>query len=283
MWTMPPDLLSKMGEHFQKGGNVMPPLLFISIVMWLLILRVGWQLLFVRRTRSLEHCLVAAEQGKFKGAGWQRQLLKTFLKRRSRSNAINHRLIDGLMLTFRDRTRKYIDTVLVLAAVAPLLGLLGTVMGMVATFDTIGKFGTGNARALAAGISEALITTQTGLIISIPGLLIGTLLKRKLDGLEDAIRRFGLGIVNHFNRIAPKAQGSSELKGNDTEVKTPTAEPPALMDSKTEEDEQPEAGPEGNGIETEAQETDPPVELKAEADEQPDHELETEQEKETES
>jgi hypothetical protein len=56
----------------------------------------------------------------------------------------------------------------VLAAVAPLLGLLGTVTGMIATFDVLAVFGTGNAKAMAGGISEALITTQTGLLVALP-------------------------------------------------------------------------------------------------------------------
>ena len=199
MWIMLRDLFDSMQAHFLRGGDVMPWLLFVSILMWLLILRVGWQLMFVRRERSLKACLAAAQNGEYTGSGWQRQLLKAFLTRRGGVTFINHRLMEELVLAFQNRNRKYIDTVLILAAAAPLLGLLGTVMGMVSTFDTIGKFGTGNARALAAGISEALITTQTGLVISIPGLIIGTLLKRRLDGLEDSIRRFGLGVVNHFD------------------------------------------------------------------------------------
>jgi biopolymer transport protein ExbB len=58
----------------------------------------------------------------------------------------------------------------VLAAMAPLMGLLGTVTGMITTFDILAIFGTGNVKAMAGGISESLITTQTGLIVAIPGL-----------------------------------------------------------------------------------------------------------------
>jgi hypothetical protein len=66
-----------------------------------------------------------------------------------------------------------------LAAVAPLLGLLGTVIGMVHTFETIERFGFGNPMLLADGISEALLTTQAGLLVAFPLLLANTYLKRK--------------------------------------------------------------------------------------------------------
>ncbi|MCL4158474.1 UNVERIFIED_CONTAM: hypothetical protein GTU68_015083, partial [Idotea baltica] len=58
-----------------------------------------------------------------------------------------------------------------IAAVCPLLGLLGTVFGMISTFEVIQTVGVGNANALAGGISEALITTATGLTIAIPALV----------------------------------------------------------------------------------------------------------------
>lgn len=87
------------------------------------------------------------------------------------------------------------------AAVSPLLGLLGTVLGMVETFDVISVFGTGNARALAGGISVALITTQTGLLVAIPGMIMANRLSRRAEalrtGLDEATaalaRRVGAG------------------------------------------------------------------------------------------
>ena len=67
---------------------------------------------------------------------------------------------------------KYLSVLSVSAAASPLLGLLGTVMGMIHTFNLITVFGTGKARLLSSGISEALITTEYGLIIAIPALLV---------------------------------------------------------------------------------------------------------------
>jgi len=85
-----------------------------------------------------------------------------------------------------------------LAGVAPLLGLLGTVSGMIATFDTISAAGTGNPRLLSGGISEALLTTQLGLMVAIPLLLAHAWLRRWVERREamlehHAVQAFGIG------------------------------------------------------------------------------------------
>src|SRR5690606_3298314 len=79
------------------------------------------------------------------------------------------------------------SSIMVLAAVAPLMGLLGTVTGMISTFDVITEFGTGNPKLLSGGISEALITTELGLIVAIPALLCGNLLSGWADNIKDGM------------------------------------------------------------------------------------------------
>lgn len=88
--------------------------------------------------------------------------------------------------------------VLVLAAVAPLLGLLGTVTGMIATFDIITTHGTGDPKLLSGGISEALVTTMLGLIVAIPLLLLGNLLSGWAQNIKDSMEQSALHIVNLF-------------------------------------------------------------------------------------
>ena len=78
---------------------------------------------------------------------------------------------------------KYLNSLGTVAAIAPLLGLLGTVVGMIDVFTQITTVGTGNANALAGGISEALLTTAAGLIVAIPALLM----HRYYTGLIDTI------------------------------------------------------------------------------------------------
>ena len=80
------------------------------------------------------------------------------------------------------------------AAAAPLLGLLGTVTGMIKTFNLITIFGTGDAKSLSSGISEALVTTELGLIVAIPSLILHGLLsrmaKQKIGDLEQTAVSF---------------------------------------------------------------------------------------------
>ena len=78
------------------------------------------------------------------------------------------------------------------ASVSPLLGLLGTVTGMMGTFDVITLFGTGNAKAMAGGISVALITTQTGLMVSIPGLYMSGFLSKRANNVKYRIAATGI-------------------------------------------------------------------------------------------
>jgi len=74
---------------------------------------------------------------------------------------------------------EYAKNIATCAAVAPMLGLFGTVMGMVHTFETIERFGFGNPVLMADGISEALLTTQAGLIVAFPLLFANAYIKRR--------------------------------------------------------------------------------------------------------
>lgn len=91
---------------------------------------------------------------------------------------------------------RFASTIMVMAAVAPLLGLLGTVTGMISTFDVITEFGTGNPKMLSGGISEALITTELGLIVAIPALLLGNLLSGWSERIKDDLDKSALRVVN---------------------------------------------------------------------------------------
>ena len=95
---------------------------------------------------------------------------------------------------------KYGNFILVIAAVAPLLGLLGTVTGMIATFDIITTHGTGDPKLLSGGISEALVTTMLGLVVAIPLLLLGNLISGWANNIKDSMEHSALHIVNLFER-----------------------------------------------------------------------------------
>lgn len=87
----------------------------------------------------------------------------------------------------KSRLKKHLSLIAVLAGIAPLLGLLGTVNGMIETFNVISLFGTGNAKAMAGGISVAMVTTQSGLLVAIPGMLFSAMLFRRARRIENRI------------------------------------------------------------------------------------------------
>ncbi len=105
-------------------------------------------------------------------------------------------LAQEALLAEMPRVERYGAAILVAAAVAPLLGLLGTVTGMIATFDIITEFGTGDPRMLSGGISAALVTTQLGLIVAIPALLGGNLLSGWGEGVVARAESSALRLIN---------------------------------------------------------------------------------------
>lgn len=100
--------------------------------------------------------------------------------------------------------------IMVIAAVSPLLGLLGTVTGMISTFDVITEFGTGDPKLLSGGISIALVTTELGLIVAIPMLVFGNLLSGWAEKIKDSMEQSALHIINqsYEGRSRPAASGS---------------------------------------------------------------------------
>jgi biopolymer transport protein ExbB len=94
------------------------------------------------------------------------------------------------------RLEKFLSTLGVLAGIAPLLGLLGTVAGMIETFHVITYFGTGDPRMMSGGISEALVTTMLGLSVAIPLMLCHTLLTRRVDLITAQMEEKAVSFVN---------------------------------------------------------------------------------------
>lgn len=84
--------------------------------------------------------------------------------------------------------------------IAPMLGLLGTVTGMIRAFVNISKFGSGDAAIVADGIAEALLTTACGLIIAIPTIVVHNYLNRRLEKAESEIDKLSTSIINIFRR-----------------------------------------------------------------------------------
>lgn len=91
---------------------------------------------------------------------------------------------------------RYLNTLGTIAAIAPLLGLLGTVLGMIRVFTEITNNGTGNVALLAGGISEALITTAAGLSVAIPALMMHRYFSRRIDTIVVTLEQETLKLVD---------------------------------------------------------------------------------------
>ena len=85
-------------------------------------------------------------------------------------------------------------------SISPMLGLLGTVTGMIRAFTNISKYGTGDAAIVADGIAEALLTTAAGLMIAIPVIVVYNYLNRRLEKMENEIDDVVTNIINIFRR-----------------------------------------------------------------------------------
>jgi biopolymer transport protein ExbB len=103
--------------------------------------------------------------------------------------------LDEAVMRETPRLERGLSTIKVFAAVAPLLGLLGTVTGMINTFQRITLFGTGDPKLMAGGISEALVTTMLGLVTAIPLVLLHSLLTSKSNTLIAVLDEQSVGFV----------------------------------------------------------------------------------------
>ena len=103
--------------------------------------------------------------------------------------------LDETVLKAAPKITKGINTIKIMSAVAPLLGLLGTVTGMIATFQSITLFGTGDPKLMAGGISTALVTTVLGLVCAIPMLLLHNFVSAKSKGLLQMLEEQSAGLL----------------------------------------------------------------------------------------
>jgi biopolymer transport protein ExbB len=134
---------------------------------------------------------------KIDGAGGE--LLITAIENHKTKRANLEEILYEKILSAQPALERFLPFMALTAAAAPLLGLLGTVTGMIKTFTLITIFGTGDAKSLSSGISEALVTTELGLIVAIPSLILHGLLsrmaKQKIGDLEQTSVSFLNGIA----------------------------------------------------------------------------------------
>lgn len=123
------------------------------------------------------------------------RVLNAFYENQTLSADVISRKLDEVIFKDASDLRSGIQTIKVLAAIAPLMGLLGTVTGMIGTFQAITLFGTGDPKLMAGGISQALVTTVLGLVASIPLLLAHSLLTTRATALTKILGEQAAGMV----------------------------------------------------------------------------------------
>jgi biopolymer transport protein ExbB len=128
------------------------------------------------------------------------QILAAGLSNRQRDRATMKEAVEDTGRHVVHELERYLNTLGTIAAVSPLLGLLGTVTGMIRTFSALTSGGAGDPAALAGGISEALITTAAGLMVAIPALIGYRYLRGRVDVLVVQMEKEAIGLVAALQR-----------------------------------------------------------------------------------
>jgi biopolymer transport protein ExbB len=194
-----------MFEIVKAGGIMMGPIILASVIAAAIILERLW---------TLQEKRVLPVELTEKVWRWveQRQIQDKHVSALKQNSPLGKILAAGLANRHRPRTiikesiedtgrhvvhelDRFIGTLGTIASLSPLMGLLGTVLGMIQTFNAITTDGIGNPAALAGGIAQALITTAAGLTVAIPALIGYKFLRGKVEGLVVRMEKEAIKLV----------------------------------------------------------------------------------------
>lgn len=199
-----------MVEIVKSGGWLMAPIILCGIITMGIILERFWTL---QQKRVLPEDLTAKVWGWVKRDALDQRQIQTL----HQSSPLGQILAAGLINRDRERSimkdsiedtgrhvvhelERYLDTLATIAAISPLLGLLGTVFGMIKAFAAITTHGVGNPTVLAGGIAEALITTAAGLAVAIPALIGHRYYRNRVDTLVVDMEKEAIKLVEALHR-----------------------------------------------------------------------------------
>jgi len=209
----------QVAEYFRQGGIFMYPLLFFSVLAATVAIErfivfskakinVSDFLTKIRKAllvnRNVKEAIKICEQSK----GPVASVMKAGLLRYGHSREDVEKTIENAALYELDRLEKRLGVLATTANVAPMLGFLGTVAGMIKSFATLAEQGLTNPAAVAVGISEALITTATGLIIAIPAQLVYNWYTTKITRFVRDIETASNMLVETFTEMDSQRYGS---------------------------------------------------------------------------
>ncbi|KTF17166.1 MULTISPECIES: MotA/TolQ/ExbB proton channel family protein [Pseudoalteromonas] len=180
-------------EHLEKGGLwAIPIILFACFALTIALIKAA-QLLRLSKIKmhsqmQLQTLFKSKNSSEF--AGMQQQLFNLTLQ--SEKGQVRDDQLFNQLIHDKHKLDNFIGAIAVTAAVAPLLGLLGTVSGMIETFKMMTLFGSGDPEVVSGGIAQALITTELGLVVAIPALVLNALLSRKAKAYYSQLEGFAL-------------------------------------------------------------------------------------------
>lgn len=174
------ELVNDFRFYFEVGGYVMPPLVLATVVLWFAI---GYRFAALKRgnVRSVRRIIQKYPEGIDREP---RGIIEAAIQQGQAIARSHHgdlrRLLDDAFWPLERNVNRFHKLIMTIVAVAPLMGLLGTVVGMIETFDSLGDMSLfAQSGGIAGGISQALFTTQMGLAVAIPGLIVGGMLEKR--------------------------------------------------------------------------------------------------------
>ncbi|MDH4259950.1 MAG: MotA/TolQ/ExbB proton channel family protein [Gammaproteobacteria bacterium] len=205
-----------MWEIIVAGGPVMVPIILCSVVAVAIVVERLWTLqrkrvipreltdrvwkLVETRTLNERHIEALARNSPLG------RVLAAGLANRNHGRDIMKEQIEDTGRHVVHELERFLNTLGTIAAMSPLLGLLGTVTGMISAFNAITEAGVGDPRALSGGIGEALITTAAGLIVAIPALFAFRYLRGVVDALVVDMEKEATRLVQSFDRSGAHSQ-----------------------------------------------------------------------------
>ena len=166
------DSFEAIRDFMELGGQVLTWIAFTIFLMWVLIIE---RLMYFRSSMK----------------SMSREIHDEWEKRAERRSWNAHQIRELMISQFELATNKGIDMIQTLVALCPLLGLMGTVTGMIKVFGVLAVSGSGNVRAMAGGVSQATVPTMAGMVGALSGVLLVTILTRRaareVEFLEDSL------------------------------------------------------------------------------------------------
>jgi biopolymer transport protein ExbB len=205
-----------MWEIFIAGGPVMWPIMLCSVIAAAIVLERLWTLKRKRvipreltdrvwklvETRTLnERHIQALERNSPLG-----RVLAAGLANRHKGREIMKEAIEDTGRHVVHELERFLNPLATIAAISPLLGLLGTVIGMILAFEAISREGVGDPQVLSGGIGQALITTAAGLIVAIPALIGYRYLRGLVDFLVIEMEKEAIRLVQAMDQMRPETQ-----------------------------------------------------------------------------